>query len=592
MIKLVYSIVDERYNLIGFGCRGKERDFNITGGESIVIRPVTIASMAGNGFSNNQIKVKANGMVEEIGYFRIHDLPMKMFTQNNLIDTDNSLEIKAAVKINGAIGGYDMVVCGKTMRIDTKSIIRVSRYMKPKNFQVRQKEDGSCFIAGANGVKLGDLPVVDLDKPKSTVVKGGAKGVPAKVNSEGVAVKEPTMEKLGPQVGLIDLYTAIQSHNGEVVLLPNTEYKNTTNGGTTYGSGFVPMNIGEIGRLNHNGFTFNKKELNASVTFKKPGIVTLPSNAAITCHTISNKKLINNGKNHIKHIGISLHSQDAVKAIQGLVGDPARLNTVNDQKTVSTFTALSGNGVTSILDCDISDMPVVLPRNYDGYIKGIDDLYKLVVNLTGFEIANKYIRQGTGLCNELKKLIGSAEAAKAVGRTIYSGYSSFSPELIKEMAENGIDVFTGTYTVTEKKEYDASKAGEGTPEAIVGIKYYLKGYDPDKWSFAKIKAEYGKGDSCQLPGRYLVESIMNFQGTDVEKYVAAMELAEKIESYVEALRKELWLHKYCMCMEFNGKVHQNDKDFWVDAPTKKKSGNLYECKNHNGFMLEVDNTSI
>ena len=72
----------------------------------------------------------------------------------------------------------------------------------------------------------------------------------------------------------------------------------------------------------------------------------------------------------------------------------------------------------------------------------------------------------------------------------------------------------------------------------------------------------------------------------------ALKVAEQVERYVEALRKEIWLHKYCMYKKYDGYVHREDKELWLPAATKKKTASVYECEKHNGFLVEISGTDI
>ena len=72
MIKLVATIIDKQCNLKGFVCRGKQKEFGVAGTEEI-FRALTIEALAKVGFKNNQVEVRSNGVVYELGYFRIHD---------------------------------------------------------------------------------------------------------------------------------------------------------------------------------------------------------------------------------------------------------------------------------------------------------------------------------------------------------------------------------------------------------------------------------------------------------------------------------------------------------------------------------------
>lgn len=596
MIKLVANIIDKDCNLKGFVCRGKAKEFG-AGGSEEVFRAVPLPALAKAQFKSNQIEVKSNGVVHEIGYFRIHDLPMKMIGANNAIaDVPNTLELKAAIQVGDDIGGYDVQLLGSIKRIDTNSVIRLSRYFKPVNFQVRVKQDGSYFIAGSNGMKMEELPVVNLNKPTNVGKNQVAGRKPTKgvVSKEGTALKQPKMEKLGSQIGLMDLYSAVEARNGYLVMLPDNTYEKTLKSDKQTGNDFIPYGIGELARLSGNSFTFNKNQLNASTTFKKPGIVRTTGGINVDCYTITNKKLVNNGKNHIKHIGVALTSDADMKAVMNLIGDPARCKVIEDTRTTALLRGVSGAADLKIFDCDISDVPIVLKERMPEHLMNTDELYKTVANLTAFEFANKYIKTGTGLCNELKKSLGREEAARISGKHIYSAYQGYPQELLQELFTLGIDIYTGAYTRTEKSKTVEleEKSGSGNTEPVVSIEYLIKGFDLAKWTYAKIKAEYELGDACKIPGRDIVKDVIEFNGSSGERYALALKKAEQIQSYVTALKKKIWLHKYCMYMMCDGKVHQQDKELWLPVPSRKKTVEVFECEKHQGFLLEISGTEI
>lgn len=607
MIKLVSTVIDDKLNLIGFVGKGKASDFGGIGSEE-TFSALTIGQLAQKKFKNNQIIVRPNGVIEENGYFKIYSLPMKQYIDHQLKDVPSTIKLLAQVRQNNKVGGYDTELLNEKRRIETRSIIRLSRYFKPVNFMVRTNSSGKEILAGNNGTRISDLPVVDIGAPtrisgKNVVSNKKKENTTKTVNEHGVSLSEPRSEKLEPQVGLIDLYTAIQSNNGFIILFPEDKCQRTTKAYTEESNEFIPMNIGEIAKLDGNSFIFNKTELNASATFKQPGTVMLPSGMNITTFTLKAKKLINNGKNHIKRIGIGIPDCNGVKTVLNLIGDPARVKEVDNDRQVNTFRMLSGCSNLRVFTMDISDVPLVMEQNLERYVLNSSDLNDTVRNLSSWEFANKFLRAGTGLCGELSKELGKVESAKIAGKTVCKQFSGYKKDVLKEMQECGIDIFTGAYTLVKKVEdvqtdnsdKDTSDTVDKAKELIIKIRYYLKGFDLDKWSYSKIKAEYNS-ESCSIPGLSVVGGILHMINSGAEKsdiYRSALNIAKQTESMVESLRKKVWLHKYCMYKIGNAlEIHSNDSDEWLPVKSRKKTGAVYENSNFNGLILDIDGIDI
>lgn len=593
MIKIVGCIVSTKFSIAGFLVRGKTKEFGGCTDDEIVLA-LDIKQMAAQKFGNNQIKVLANNQVVEQGNFKINELPMQMIEDGALKPIDNKISLLASVHKDGECLGYDVVIGGLNKRLTTKSICQLSRYFKPSNFMCRVNSNGTEFLSGTNGTKLGELPVVELGAPvnvgKSSVTTEKRAEKKKAANEHGVAIPKIKEEKMAPNCSLIGIYSFLQTVCGYLAIFTDAghSYTATLESRTEYDDNFTAVGLVELAKVDGTSYTFNRTELNVSATFKKPGLVRIPSGQVISTYVITNKKLINNGKNNMKHIGIAI-PKSASNALKGIVADPYRLKEITDNKISKTLETLYNVSGLDIYDLDIEDMPVVMEEEFNRYMLCSDMIDSTVKKQTAYALACKALKPGTGLIADLKKEIGYRDTASALGYKINPMFSAFSEDVLMEIRDCGIDLFSGAFTKTQANEsYGSGSSGAGgSAEKVIpiAIDYYLKGYELKVWTYKKIMEELKTENSKLEFVRELIGNVLSIADPR-EQLVAANEVYEKLNTVLEVVNKNLWLHKYCMYKKFNG-VHATDALDWIPVSSKKKNALVYENEKHNGLYLDI-----
>lgn len=591
MIKLTACIVTPQFSIAGFIARGKNKEFGGMTDEEVTVA-LEVKKMAMNKFKNNQINVLPNSQIVEKGNFKLNELPMQLLENGELKQIDNKITLVTAIHKDGECLGYDVVISGLNKRLTTKSISQLSRYFKPTNFMSRVNANNTEFLSGMNGTKLGELPVIELGAPvsvgKSSVTTEKKMEQKRKANEHGVVLGEVKEEKMAPNCSLIDLYSFLQTVCGYIAIFSGEghAYEKTTENREQVSNEFTSINLAELARIDHSSYTFNKTELNVSATFKKPGLVRLPSGQVVSTYVVTNKKLINNGKNHMKRIGIAV-PKVASDNLKNFIADPYRLKELKNEQLEKSLETLYNVHNLDLFDLDIEDMPVVLEDNLKNYIMNSEQLNSLVRKQVTYNLACKLLRPATGLIGELKKEIGSREASTALGYKVNPMFNCYKDETLLEIQASGIDIFSGMFNRKQANEsYGSSGSGDSVEKVIpIEIDYYLKGFELKNWTYKEILADVTSNEPKLSAVLNLLGSVLKIEDPR-EKLVAVSEIYEKLNTVSEVLGKTLWLHKYSMYKKYNG-VHANDALDWTPVATKKKNALVYENEKYNGLIMEL-----
>ena len=139
----------------------------------------------------------------------------------------------------------------------------------------------------------------------------------------------------------MDLYSYIQSLNGQVLMLPTEKYVRTGTATTAAASTFIEMGIGEVASP---FIEVGETKLNANTNFKKPGMVNVPAGGGsipVQTFVYRKKTIFRNGDNHIKKFGVVIPKSKSDEFVQafskGMVITP-----ITDNNITQPFSALIG----------------------------------------------------------------------------------------------------------------------------------------------------------------------------------------------------------------------------------------------------------
>ena len=609
MFKIVESIVDTHRKLIGFTIEGKESEF---GGFSAnkIRKNVTIASLAGIHFDNSQLKVEATGQLVEKGNFKINELPMKVLVNNNFVSVPNSIEILGRYAKDNKIIGYDVGFGDKsTGKYTYNNVVQLSYWFKPTNFVIRKSARRRTFISSKPGcTNLDELPIHYLDnaKAKSNNIqeqKPQEQHIQEKKTQDkpkNQLIDEKDIHKDGVfdnGVDLIDICEALDRCGGLILKLPNETYIKSTVERVKTSENFTALGLGEYA---YPKIEFSGTKLNASVNFRKPGMVPIEfgpgAKMPIQSFTYKKKSIFINAENYIERLGVAVPKSYEQNLLDSF-GQTMGLKEITDKTMTQAVSALTSKPDLVFYELDTNKIDLIQKDKLDDYILNLNELNSIVRKYFSVKAVSKYLSPRTGLVAELKKAL-KTDYKEASGKQPIALYSAMSAEIREKISESGIDIYSGAYLKTSKvedidqKEVERAKQKEDTS---VGIDYCIKGLEINKWTYKRLKAE-GSKEKSSLPVQVL-NVIKTFENTpnSVDKMIKAFKLFEAYEKKEQELKNTLWLHKCAMYLKSNKtSIHQHDKDEWEQDTTRKTKASIYNCKKAGceGLMVAVSNSRI
>lgn len=571
MIKLVKTIVNDKRNLIGFVLEGKDKEFDGFSDDK-VLKPIPLKVLAEKNFKNKQIEITRNGFIEQ-GNFRVNDLPMMALIDNKFIDVPSNVElVKKFVQNNTIIGFTVKFGDGSLENFRYNHVIKLSSWFKPVNFMTRTSGTNKTYISGKPGVmKLDDLPTKVLgEESKAKRMKSNAQ-------------KQSDIEdkvQFSNGVDIIDLYDAVDSFDGLILKLPNEGYKVANKRERVVAEEFSNLGIGEY---SYPKLMLNETKLNVNAAFKKPGIVqiefapgtVMPIQSYVHC----TKSIFLNAESYIKNFGVAIPRACEGKFIE-LFGKSMSLKLITDDSLVKPITALSCKNDLVFYSINSTKLDLISKDKLDKYILDTKQLRDKVDEMFIPKAIVKYLSPKSGLINEVKKKYG-VDVKKASGRSVMPLYSAMNQEFLEKIKEAGIDIYDGSYNRTIKADESDIKEREHIKEkedGVVSIDYCIDGKELKKWTYKKIAEEGAKG-SKELPAE-VVKVVQYISGIKdpVKQVEEAMKIHNEYEKKVEAIKKELWLHKCSMFIKGdNSKIHQDDKDKWVEDTGRRTKATIYNC---------------
>lgn len=574
MIDVSKTIVNTKRMLIGFMLKGPGDvlgDFHA----GVVEKPFPLNILRKNRFKSKNIAITDKGVVE-IGDFRINNLPMCVYINNNFIDIDNGMSLIGKYVNDDKIVGFKVKFGdGSIANYSYRDVIKLSMWFKPINFLVRSFDNGSKYICGKPGVmRLEDLPTYELGASKSKEV--------------GNVVKESrsSVEKSN-DVDIIDIYSIIDRFNGIVINLPEDKYVSNT-GSIDTGM----FNSLELGEFAYPRLKFNESMLNANTTFRKPGVVNIQFNDGnvmpIKTYVFSTKHIFVNADNYMKSIGVGIPIEYKDEFIKAL-GKGINISTVENNRLKSVLEYLTNKNNLILYKLDLSKVKLLSDSKLDDFILDIDKLYNYVVELFTCKVLSKYTSSSWGLIKDLKKTV-DVKFEDIIGKKPVGIFANMDDETLKILQGSGIDIYTGAYKFVGKGKPKGLDSNKKYPT----IDYFIDGYDIKKWTYSKIR-EAGL-DGKGLP-KSIIDVIQKIESKKnvIDKIITAYNIGEKASNRADEIIKILWLHKCAMYVKGNrASIHGHDRDLWELDNTSRRKANVYTCKDsrYEGLKLALNNINL
>lgn len=586
MLIAVKTIVDVNRKLIGFLLEGKDTEFEGFSTDNIR-RPLPLNVLAARKFSNIQIEVTEKG-VKQLGDFKIRNLPMTVWVNNQFVDIDNTVEVVKKFVYNDEIIGFRVKFADNTFDNFTyANLIKLCSWFKPGNFNIRKSASGKEFISGKPGfIKLEDLPeeVIENKKKKRSKVN-------VAVKNDGVAVRKDIVEPLNNELDIIELYTILRKFNGLVLRFPRDSYKRREEPNTQSGIAFRPLGLGEYA---YPRIVANDSGINFNADFLKPGTVRFNMESGesklLPSFVYRKKSLFANGETYLENFGLAIPKEKEEELLH-YFGSSLSLTRVEENKLTNTMSYLTGRKDLEYFRVNCKNIDLISEKHYDKYILNNKEIYELVKSAFVPKLIYKYVNNRSGLIADLKRKHSVDYKAIEGKKPIYL-YENMTDSEKAEMYHNGIDIYTGAYIHTIKSESSNTKV-ENNKNKEVLIEYMINGEDIKKWTYSKIR-------NAGLNGKDLPKSLIDLiqyietLPTVEDKIRYCLDLSDKVEKDLERIRYKLWLHKCAMYLKFKGKMHQADKDKWEVNTGKRTKATAYDCIEDGcaGLMLLALNTSI
>lgn len=572
-MELLNTVMDQKCNIIGFVVNGTEREF---GGLSTnkVTRTVSIQEMMASKFQNGQVSF-SNGKIIEKRSFKLKDLPAKQLNNNNeLVDINNTIELKARLLVDGELRGFLVNIAGKEAKLKLEDIINLTRlWYKPVNYVLRHLADGKINIAGKAGMAIGNLPEQEMSVGKRHNKKAGVKTI---------QTSEQLENNVDNGFDLVSLYDTLAYLGGIVIKLPDTKYERTLAAETKTASDFIPLGVGEIASPH---IIYGEKKLNTNTTFKKVGQVAVDimgNRTNIPTFTYSDKVIFKNGENHLEKFGIAVKSE-YVDVIKKKFGGSLAITDLTDENMLAPIRSLQGDKEKDLkfFTVDTSNLDVISVANAAKYKLSTKDIFNNVMRMEKAKVILKYAK------DVIKNTrVAMSDAGIKDPRPKYGLFAGFNDEALEQIKEAGIDVFSGAFTATEpstdKVEKQASDvrdmvSGTYEPDIAYEVIYAIKGVSAGSVKVADIR---NKKDHTLLTPDVIkfvdyIEGLKSLNGI----LVAATEMKDKMDNEIYECRRMLWLHKVACFSETLKKGLKVDVPTdWEQVATRKKDTIEYACK--------------
>lgn len=568
MIKLTHLIVGEAYNLIGFVAEGKDKDFGKIG-TGTTSMPVTLKYLHETKFNNKQIAMSKGKIIEKTG-FKLNKLPMLMLKGDSYEPVDNTITLtKRYVQDNENIGFEVQIGAVGRAKFSYENTIKMCDMFRPTNFIIRLGNDkegnpSKRFIAGKPNQPISKLPMEIVGQ--TTEAKRTKPTTKAIEDITGTQVYEQD---------ILELYSYIKAVDGFIINLPGTSYKATTESAAV-GENFVPFNIGEVGTPI---LDFNETKFNVNCNFKKPGAVAIKLSNGKTTNVITfvyrRKNVFYNGENYIKKLGVVIPAEKETELLTKF-GRSMALTEITEPGMIRPISMLIGRIGMKFYEVDTSKIGIIAKSKLNDMILKTPDLYHNVMALTQSKYIIKYLN---GLLKEMRDTGGIVESEKV--RDIAPQFAAMSMEDLDILTENGIDIYSGAYTVKNESKTTSGVSGEDTVEVA---------YDIDGLSLKSLTYKMMAEGNPKVP-TFLqsIISTLNSEASDMgTRALKAKELLEKTQKLADETKRRLWLHKCAMYILSNKSgVHSHDKRNWEVNTKRRVKAKCYNCKLKGCESLQV-----
>lgn len=485
---------------------------------------------------------------------------------------DPSLELKCRIISGGKVVGFVLKDgIGTETKKHVATILSASKYMKPKNYMVVERE-GAQYLKG-KGIRLSELPSMDITPGLTTTAK------PRTVRTEPHDVVDP---KLVKGVSLVRLTELIDECGGYVLKMPTDKYAPVGEKVAEDGVGFQRMpSVCEIAPPVLSAAT---TKVSASYKYKVPGYIMTSEGPALA-YIYRSKNVVNvhydngvlRGDNvRLGRIGIVIPQANLQRFYSAIAGTVHVIPMEDNQSALDAAIKLINIIDPVCLEADLQAIPV-LGAEYDQYLMAGEQVTDAVTKIAKYKYISAFLKtmlaglRGSGIS------LGDASS-------VWKYYSRFSSLALDQLKAARIDVTTGIYTDSQPNYSSNKSAVSSTDNAE--IIYELEDTLKAPKDYAELQAMLPAG---------LPQFVQDELGPiiSIQDPAARLKTAENVKQKSEAQAKkielQLFKHKVAMLLDGNNTIHSHDRDEWSLV---KVSPKFTKFRHTSGVILRVSNVSM
>ena len=537
MIQISKAILNENLALVGV----EVKDENTS-------KLVGIDALVKAGFKNEQVDCTSGKLVRVNG-FKFNQLPLAIIESvklRDLSEKESTIKLYSQLVKGNDVLGYVVRVLGKEMKLKTKDVAILSELFKPHDYKVvsrytvEQKLDKSGrvvpvqvrkpFVVGVHGLKLANLPVVNVGKKK----KDGEATTVSEFDT--LKLVDYKTNNLGALFNRSDVFLVLASDTDKE-LVGNTKLHGSELG-TSISINFKKPIAVNIRGKRFDTFVYRKRKLNdkQKVALGKAVLLAEPS----LCSTAFN--------------GIDL-GKYAKPISQKLIDEVKRLHGVD---TTNKYLELSVdfNGL------DVTDLNLLNIKNTGSDL--VDVMLNAHASLTSDKISQKCLAYLAPL-NKIE-----------LGSDMSDRFKGLSEEELKSLSSVGINLSDGS--LKEQVAYDSTVDNEA-----IQIKIVTSGLDATRLGKApELLAKYKDMMNPEIAS-FSANGIEPSMESKVVGMNASLKGSIEQNKLTETLCKIYNLSKN----EFKG-FTCNNLDNWKEEKTKAK-GDVHKYSDNQGNSIMFKN---
>ena len=242
------------------------------------------------------------------------------------------------------------------------------------------------------------------------------------------------------------------------------------------------------------------------------------------------------------------------------------LTEITEPGMIQPISMLIGRIGMKFYEVDTSKIGIIAKSKLSGMVMSTPKLYYSVMQLTVSKLRIKYIN---GLLKELQEMGCVVESEKI--KDIAPQFAAMNTTDLEILSENGVDIYSGAYTIKDDNRKTSGVSGEDTVE----IAYEIEGLTPKSLTYKQM-VEGGPKVPNFLAS--VIDGLSKIENLG-ERAIKAKEILAEEQKKADEAKRALWLHKCAMYMLSNKSgVHSHDKRNWEVNTKRRVKAKCYNCK--------------